>query len=95
MSENKRKAVFQAGALLYSVATIAAVFAPDFVWLAAGRFIAGIGLGATQPLCFSYVAEYSPKLIRSRVTSFMQFVGGACVWPLGTLFALGFRDTLG
>jgi len=25
----------------------------------------------------------------------MQFIGGACVWPLGTLFALGFRDTIG
>jgi MFS transporter, putative metabolite:H+ symporter len=25
----------------------------------------------------------------------MQFIGGACVWPLGTLFALGFRDSIG
>jgi putative MFS transporter len=25
----------------------------------------------------------------------MQFVGGACVWPLGTLLALALRDTLG
>ena len=90
-----RKAIFQAAVLLYGVATIAASFSPNFAWLAAGRFVAGIGLGAAQPLCFSYAAEYSPKLIRGRVTAFMQFIGGACVWPIGTLFALGFRDLLG
>jgi putative MFS transporter len=90
-----RKAVFQFAILLYSVATIAAALAPDVGWLAIGRFITGIGLGAAQPLCFSYAAEYSPKRIRGRVTAFMQFVGGACVWPLGTLLALGLRGTIG
>jgi putative MFS transporter len=25
----------------------------------------------------------------------MQFIGGACVWPIGTAFALGFRDSIG
>lgn len=60
-----------------------------------GRFLAGIALGAAAPLCFSYAAEYSPKRIRGRITAFMQFVGGACVWPLGTLLALLLRDTVG
>ncbi|HXC90044.1 MAG TPA: MFS transporter [Stellaceae bacterium] len=90
-----RKAVFQLAILVYSIATIAAALAPTVWWLALGRFIAGIGLGAAQPLCFSYAAEYSPARIRGRTTAFMQFVGGACVWPLGTLFALGFRDSIG
>ncbi len=90
-----RKAVFQFAIFVYSVATIAAAMAPNVEWLAFGRFIAGIGLGAAQPLCFSYAAEYAPKNIRGRVTAFMQFVGGACVWPLGTLFALGLRDQIG
>ena len=90
-----RKAIYQLSVLLYSLATIAAAVAPDPLWLAAGRLIAGIGLGAAAPACFSYVAEYSPKRIRGRVTAFMQFLGGACVWPLGTLFALGFRDSIG
>jgi MFS transporter, putative metabolite:H+ symporter len=90
-----RKAVFQLVVLLYSLATIAAALAPNPGWLALGRFIAGIGLGAASPLCFSYAAEYSPKRIRGRITAFMQFIGGACVWPLGTLFALGFRDSIG
>ena len=77
------------------MATIAAALSPTVGWLAFGRFITGIGLGAAQPLCFSYAAEYSPKQIRGRVTAFMQFVGGACVWPLGTLLALGLRGTIG
>ncbi|HEY2541370.1 MAG TPA: MFS transporter, partial [Stellaceae bacterium] len=76
-------------------ATIAAALAPNVGWLAIGRFLAGIALGAAAPLCFSYAAEYSPKRIRGRITAFMQFVGGACVWPLGTLLALALRGTVG
>jgi putative MFS transporter len=90
-----RKRVYQLSVLLYSLATIAAALAPDPLWLAFGRLVAGIGLGAASPTCFSYVAEYAPKRIRGRATAFMQFIGGACVWPLSTLFALSFRDTIG
>lgn len=90
-----RKRIYQLSVLLYSLATIAAALAPNPLWLAVGRLVVGIGLGAAAPTCFSYVAEYSPKRIRGRTTAFMQFIGGACVWPLGTLFALGFRDTIG
>src|SRR5271154_3858339 len=90
-----RKGVFQIAVACYSVATIAAALAPTIGWLAIGRFVAGVALGAAAPLCFSYAAEYSPKRIRGRVTAFMQFVGGACVWPLGTLLALSLRGTIG
>ena len=90
-----RKRVFQAAVLIYSIATILAALSPNFGWLAAGRLVAGIGLGAAQPLCFSYAAEYSPRRIRGRMTAFMQFVGGACVWPIGTIFALYYRDSIG
>ncbi|MGE5202205.1 MAG: MFS transporter, partial [Acidobacteriota bacterium] len=90
-----RKRVLQAAILLYSVVTVLAALSPNFAWLIAGRLIAGIGLGAAQPLCFSYAAEFAPKAIRGRVTAFMQFIGGACVWPIGTAFALGFRDQIG
>ena len=85
-----RKRILQLGILLYSIATIAAALAPTPTLFLAGRFIAGIGLGATQPLCFSYAAEFAPKRNRGRTTAFMQFIGGACVWPIGTLFALYF-----
>jgi putative MFS transporter len=90
-----RKTVYQFNLLLYGLATIAAAFSPDYIWLAVLRFIAGIGLGAEQPLCFAYAGEYAPKNIRGRFVAGVQLIGGACSWPLTTLFALGFRDTLG
>ena len=90
-----RKTVYQFNLLLYGLATIAAAFSPDYIWLAALRFIAGIGLGAEQPLCFAYAGEYSPKNIRGRFIAGVQMIGGAWSWPLSTLFALGFRDILG
>ncbi len=90
-----RKTVYQFNLLLYGLATIAAAFSPSITWLAVLRFIAGIGLGAEQPLCFAYAGEYAPKRIRGRMIGFIQFIGGACSWPLSTLFALAFRDSLG
>jgi putative MFS transporter len=90
-----RKTVYQFNLLLYGVATIAAAFSPNYIWLAALRFIAGIGLGAEQPLCFAYAGEYAPKNIRGRFIAGVQMIGGAWSWPLSTLFALAFRDTLG
>jgi putative MFS transporter len=90
-----RKAVYQFNLLLFGLATIGAALAPNLFWLLIGRFIAGVGLGAEQPLCFSYTAEYAPKRIRGRTLAAMQLIGGAIPWPLGTLFALGFRDTIG
>src|ERR1700742_2437336 len=90
-----RKTVYQFNLLLYGVATIAAAFSPNYIWLAALRFIAGIGLGAEQPLCFAYAGEYAPRNIRGRFIAGVQMIGGAWSWPLSTLFALAFRDTLG
>jgi MFS transporter, putative metabolite:H+ symporter len=90
-----RKTVYQFNLLLYGVATIAAAFSPNYLWLAALRFIAGIGLGAEQPLCFAYAGEYAPKAIRGRFIAGVQLIGGAFVWPITTLFALTFRDSLG
>jgi len=90
-----RKTVYQFNLLLYGLATIAAAFSPNYIWLAALRFIAGIGLGAEQPLCFAYAGEYAPKNIRGRFIAGIQMIGGAWSWPLSTLFALSFRDTLG
>jgi MFS transporter, putative metabolite:H+ symporter len=90
-----RKAIYQFNLLLFGLATIGAALAPNFFWLVVGRFLAGVGLGAEQPLCFSYTAEYAPKNIRGRLTAFMQFIGGAWPWPIGVLLTLAFRDTLG
>jgi putative MFS transporter len=98
-----RKAVYQFNLLLFGLATIIAAlppipsigFDPGYNWLLCFRFLAGVGLGAEQPLCFSYIAEYSPKNIRGRLTAFMQFIGGAWPWPIGVLLTLFLRDSIG
>lgn len=90
-----RKAIYQFNLLLFGLATIGAALAPNFLWLVVGRFLAGVGLGAEQPLCFSYTTEYAPKNIRGRITALMQFVGGAWPWPIGVLLTLTLRDAIG
>ena len=89
-----RKAVYQFNLLLFGVATIAGAWMPNLTWLLVCRFLAGIGLGAEQPLCFAYTAEYAPKHNRGRIVALMQFIGGAWPWPVGALFVLTFRDIL-
>jgi MFS transporter, putative metabolite:H+ symporter len=90
-----RRFVYQFNLLLFGVFTILGALAPNLTLLVACRFIAGLGLGAEQPLCFAYAGEYSPKRIRGRILAIVHFIGGALVWPIGTLFVLGFRDIIG
>jgi putative MFS transporter len=90
-----RKTVYQFNLLLFGTFTILGAFAPNVTLLMAARFIAGIGLGAEQPLAFAYAGEYSPKRIRGRILAIVHFIGGACVWPIAALFTLTFRDTIG
>lgn len=90
-----RKAVYQFNLLLFGVATLASAFSPNYTWLCIFRFIAGIGLGAEQPLCFAYAGEYAPKRIRGRILAMIHLIGGACVWPIASLFTLVARDALG
>ncbi len=89
-----RQFVYQFNLLLFGVFTILGAFCPNLTLLLICRFIAGLGLGAEQPLCFVYAGEYSPKRIRGRILAIIHFVGGACVWPIGTLFVLAFRDRI-
>ena len=90
-----RKTVYQFNLLLFGVFTILGALAPTVIWLAAARFIAGLGLGGEQPLAFAYAGEYSPKRIRGRILALVHFIGGACVWPIAALFTLAFRDSIG
>jgi MFS transporter, putative metabolite:H+ symporter len=90
-----RKTVYQFNLLLFGIFTILGAMAPTVTWLMVARFIAGIGLGAEQPLAFAYAGEYSPKRIRGRILAIVHFIGGACVWPIASLFTLTFRDAIG
>src|SRR6476661_3934610 len=89
-----RKTVYQFNLLLFGVFTILGALAPTVFWLMVCRFIAGIGLGAEQPLAFAYAGEYSPKLIRGRILAIVHFIGGACVWPIGTALVLLLGTTI-
>src|SRR5499433_4379105 len=90
-----RRFIYQFNLLLFGVFTIIGAFAPNVTVLVICRFIAGLGLGAEQPLAFAYAGEYSPKLIRGRILAIVHFIGGACVWPIAALFTLAFRDSIG
>jgi MFS transporter, putative metabolite:H+ symporter len=83
-----RRFIYQFNLLLFGVFTILGALAPSVTLMIACRFIAGIGLGAEQPLAFAYAGEYAPKAIRGRILAIVHFIGGACVWPIGTALAL-------
>ena len=85
-----RRFIYQFNLLLFGIFTIVGAMAPTIVLLIACRFIAGIGLGAEQPLAFAYAGEYSPKRIRGRILAIVHFIGGASVWPIGTALVLLF-----
>jgi len=84
-----RRFIYQFNLLLFGIFTILGALAPSVTLLVACRFIAGIGLGAEQPLAFAYAGEYAPKAIRGRILAIVHFIGGACVWPIGTGLVIG------
>src|ERR1700751_3803921 len=85
-----RRFIYQFNLLLFGVFTLLGAFAPNVTVLIVCRFIAGLGLGAEQPLAFAYAGEYSPKRIRGRILAIVHFIGGAMVWPIGTALVLLF-----
>jgi putative MFS transporter len=89
-----RRFIYQFNLLLFGTFTILGALAPTVPLLILCRFIAGLGLGAEQPLAFAYAGEYSPKAIRGRILAIVHFIGGAMVWPIGTALVLLFGSTL-
>src|SRR6202051_155420 len=87
-----RRFIYQFNLLLFGVFTILGALSPSVTLLIVCRFIAGIGLGAEQPLAFAYAGEYAPKRIRGRILAIVHFIGGACVWPIGTALVLLFGN---
>lgn len=83
-----RRFIYQLNLLVFGIFTILGALAPSVTLLVICRFLAGLGLGAEQPLAFAYAGEYSPKAIRGRILAIVHFIGGAMVWPIGTAFVL-------
>jgi AAHS family 4-hydroxybenzoate transporter-like MFS transporter len=59
------KAVITTSTLVFSVATLAAVWAQSLTHLIALRFLVGVGLGACIPSAVALTAEFSPKRFRA------------------------------
>jgi MFS transporter, putative metabolite:H+ symporter len=85
-----RRFVYQFNLLFFGVLTILGALMSNFTLLLICRFLAGISLGAEQPLAFAYAGEWAPKRIRGRILAIVHFIGGAMVWPIGTGLVLGF-----
>jgi MFS transporter, putative metabolite:H+ symporter len=85
-----RRFVYQFNLLFFGLLTILGAFAPNVTVLVICRFLAGISLGAEQPLAFAYAGEWAPKRIRGRILAIVHFIGGAMVWPIGTGLVIGF-----
>src|SRR6201998_1015557 len=89
-----RRFIYQFNLLLFGIFTLLGAFAPNVTLLIICRFIAGVGLGAEQPLAFAYADKYAPKRIRGRILALVHFIGGACVWPIGTAVVLLMGSTI-
>lgn len=79
--------------LLFSVFTALAGSAPDPITFSALRFIAGLGIGGVMPNIVAQMTEYSPKKIRSFLTTVMfsgYAIGGILAAVIGKQFIVDF-----
>jgi MFS transporter, putative metabolite:H+ symporter len=70
-----RRAMYMINLLIYSLFSLAAAFAPGFLWIVIFRFLAGLGLGAEPPLADIYLGEMIPRQARGRYTAWSYTLG--------------------
>ncbi|MCX5467452.1 MFS transporter [Acinetobacter nematophilus] len=78
---------------LFSIFTAAAGFCKDPVSFSLLRFIAGLGIGGVMPNIVAHMTEFSPKKMRSFMTTMMfsgYAVGGILAAALGKQFILAY-----
>lgn len=78
---------------LFSVFTAAAGLTNDPIIFSLMRFIAGLGIGGVMPNIVAQMTEYSPKKIRSLMTTFMfsgYAIGGILAAVIGKQFIVEF-----
>lgn len=88
-----RKLTIAICVFLFSVFTAAAGLANDPVTFSILRFIAGLGIGGVMPNIVAQMTEYSPKKIRSLMTTMMfsgYAIGGVLAAVIGKQFILQF-----
>ena len=80
--------------LLFSVFTSAAGFTHDPVTFSVLRFFAGLGIGGVMPNVVAQMTEYSPRKIRTTLTTLM-FSGYSVGGMLAALLGKGLIETYG
>ena len=80
--------------LLFSVFTAAAGFSHDPLTFSALRFFAGLGIGGVMPNVVAQMTEYSPRRIRTTLTTLM-FSGYSVGGMLAALLGKGLIETYG
>ena len=80
-----RRFVYQFNLLLFGIFTILGALAPSVTLLVICRFIAGIGLGGRAAARFRLCGRiFARNASAAAMLAIVHFVGGACVWPIGT-----------
>ena len=79
---------------LFSVFTAAAGFTHEPVTFSAMRFLAGLGIGGVMPNVVAQMTEYSPRRIRTTMTTLM-FSGYSVGGMLAALLGKGLIETYG
>ncbi|MBU3848480.1 MAG: MFS transporter [Candidatus Acinetobacter avistercoris] len=88
-----RKLTIAICVFLFSVFTAAAGFTNDPITFSIMRFIAGLGIGGVMPNIVAQMTEYSPKKIRSLMTTMMfsgYAIGGILAAVIGKQFIVQF-----
>lgn len=83
-----RKPALVLTTLLVSIGSLLTVFTTNVAWLAACRFLTGVGIGAEISLAATYLGEIAPANVRGRINALANVyaVAGIAVIPfLGVL----------
>jgi AAHS family 4-hydroxybenzoate transporter-like MFS transporter len=89
-----RKTVLIASVVVFGFGSLASAFASDIQYLAALRFLTGIGLGGAMPNSITLTSEYCPERKRSSYVTLM-FCGFTIGASAGGLLTAAIVDTVG
>src|SRR6201991_3763494 len=66
-----RRFTYQFNLLMFGLASLAAAFAPNMMFLIACRFVMGVGLGAENVVGYSTMTEFAPARVRGKYLGLM------------------------
>jgi putative MFS transporter len=66
-----RRFSYQFNLAIFGLASIAAAFAPNIIWLTGFRFVMGLGLGAEIVIGYGTLSEFMPPAIRGRYAALL------------------------